>query len=141
MSRPQVKIFCMSGKPLSQGTYMTNMKALSETVKSYDQCYFFFKVGHRSKSRSQVKFFLDEWEALVTRNIYAKYKGSISNGSKIMNNVKVVQPTNKPRNQQTDRAKTICPHFVIGFIKKTDTLSFGNGPVQRVMQDKFTQHE
>ena len=25
--------FFMSGKPLSQGTYMSNMKALSETVK------------------------------------------------------------------------------------------------------------
>ena len=24
----QVKFFCMSGKPLSQGTYMPNMKAL-----------------------------------------------------------------------------------------------------------------
>ena len=25
--------FCTSGKPLPQGTYMSNMKALSETVK------------------------------------------------------------------------------------------------------------
>ena len=32
-SRSQVKIFCMSWKPLSQGTYMPNMKALSETVQ------------------------------------------------------------------------------------------------------------
>ena len=31
-SRSQVKIFCMSGKPLSQGTYMPNIKALSQTV-------------------------------------------------------------------------------------------------------------
>ena len=35
-NRSQVKvsvnIVCMSGKPLSQGTYMPNMKALSEQV-------------------------------------------------------------------------------------------------------------
>ena len=31
--RSQVKIFCMIGKPLSQGTYMPNMKALSERVQ------------------------------------------------------------------------------------------------------------
>ena len=31
-SRSQV-VFCMSGKTLSQGTYMPNMKALSETVQ------------------------------------------------------------------------------------------------------------
>ena len=28
------KIFCMSGKPLSQGTHMPNMKALSERVQN-----------------------------------------------------------------------------------------------------------
>ena len=33
--------------------------------------------GHRSK-------YLYEWEALVTRNLHAKYEGSISNGSKAM---------------------------------------------------------
>ena len=32
-SRSQVKIFCMSGKPLSQGIYMPNMKALSQMVQ------------------------------------------------------------------------------------------------------------
>ena len=32
-SRSQVKIVCMSGKPLSQGTYMPNIKALSQTVQ------------------------------------------------------------------------------------------------------------
>ena len=32
-SRSQVKFVCMSGKPLSQGTYMPNMKALFEMVK------------------------------------------------------------------------------------------------------------
>ena len=75
----------MSGKPLSQGTYMPNMKALSETVqKLWPMLFFFFKVGHRSRSRSQVKFILYEWEALVTRNLHAKYKGSNSNGSKVM---------------------------------------------------------
>ena len=39
--------------------------------------------------------FLYEWEALVTRNLHTKYTGSISNGSKVMTNVKVVQPTNR----------------------------------------------
>ena len=46
--------FCMSGKPLSQRTYMSNMKALSEMVKNVN---FFFEVGHRWRSRSQVNFF------------------------------------------------------------------------------------
>ena len=48
-----------------------------------------------------------EWEAFVTRNlhVHAKYEGSISNSSKVMTNVEVVQPTD----QQTDRAKTVCP--------------------------------
>ena len=41
-SRSQVKVkvkvrdqifFCMSGKPLSQGTYMPNIKALSKTIQ------------------------------------------------------------------------------------------------------------
>ena len=37
---------------------MPNMKALSETVqKLSDQGQFFFKVGHRSRSRSEVKTF------------------------------------------------------------------------------------
>ena len=39
--------FCTSGKPLSQGTDMSNMEAISETVKKLCQCYFFFKFGHR----------------------------------------------------------------------------------------------
>ena len=30
--------------------------------------------------------FLYEWEALVTRNLHVKYKGSISNCSKVMTN-------------------------------------------------------
>ena len=33
-SMSQVKIFRMSGKPLSQGTYMPYMKALSERVQN-----------------------------------------------------------------------------------------------------------
>ena len=61
----------------------------------------FFKVGHRS--RSQVKIFLCEWEALVTRNLHSKYKGSISNGPKVMTNVKVVQPTNQQTNKPANR--------------------------------------
>ena len=77
----------MSGKPLSQGTYVPIMKALSEMFKSYDRFYFFFKVDHSQGHRST--FFLYEWEALVTRNLHAKYKGSTSNGSKVMTNVKV----------------------------------------------------
>ena len=31
--------------------------------------------------------FLHEWEALVTRNLHAKYEDSISKGSKVMSNV------------------------------------------------------
>ena len=34
-SKSQVKIFCMSGKPLSQGTYMPNIKALSQMVQKF----------------------------------------------------------------------------------------------------------
>ena len=49
--------------------------------KSYDQCYFFFfKVCHRLN-------FWYEWEALVTRNLLAKYEGPVCNGSKVMTNV------------------------------------------------------
>ena len=55
--------------------------------------------------------FLYEWEALVTRNLHAKYEGSIGKGSKLMTNVKGVQQTNKPTKQPTDRAKTICPLY------------------------------
>ena len=71
--------FCMSGKPLSQGTHISNMKALSEKVKElWPMLYFSLKSvtgegqGHRSK-------FLYEWEALVTNtfNLYTKYEGSI----------------------------------------------------------------
>ena len=48
-SRSEVKIFCMSGKPLSQGTYMSNIKALSEMVQELSgQGQFFLQ------SRSQV---------------------------------------------------------------------------------------
>ena len=74
-SRSEV-IFFMSGKPLSQETYMPNIKAVSQMVQSHQaNLNFFFKVGHRSRSRSQVKI-LYEWEALVTRNLHAKYEGS-----------------------------------------------------------------
>ena len=63
-----------------------------------------------------------EWEALVTRNLHAKYKGSISNGSKVRTNVKVVQLTN----QQIDRAKTICPRFTTGDIKRAQVYDRDN---------------
>ena len=43
------------------------------------------------RTRSQVKvrglIFLYEWEALVTKNLHAKYKGYNWNGSKVMSNV------------------------------------------------------
>ena len=52
--------------------------------------------------------FLYEWEALVTRNLQAKYEGSISNGSKVKTNVKVVQPTNKPTNRQGKNNMSRC---------------------------------
>ena len=70
-------------KPLSQGTYMPNMKALSKTVqklsemvqKLWPMLIFFFKVGHRFKVTGQN--FLYEYEALVTKNLHTKYEGSI----------------------------------------------------------------
>ena len=61
---------------------------------------FFFKVGHKVKVKVTGQEFLYEWEALVTRNLHAKYEGSIWKGSKLMTNVKVVQQTNKPTNRQ-----------------------------------------
>ena len=80
-SRSEVKLFCMSGKPLSQGTYMLNIKALSQTVQKFLLI----------KSQVQVKVtdqkFLYEWEALVRRNLHAKYEGSTWNGSKVMTKV------------------------------------------------------
>ena len=54
-SRSQVKYFCMSGKPLSQGTYMPNMKALPEMVQKLLPMLIFLQVGHRL--RLQVKIF------------------------------------------------------------------------------------
>ena len=48
------------------------MKAVSETVQTLYRCYF-FEEGHSSK-------FLYEWEALFTRNLQAKYEGSIWKG-------------------------------------------------------------
>ena len=115
-SRSQVKFFfCMSGKPLSQGTYMSNMKALSEMFKKlWPMLIFFFKVGHwwRWRSRSQVRFFLCEWEALITMNLHAKFEDYIWKDSKLMTNVK------EQTNQQSDRAKTICPAIATGDIKR-----------------------
>ena len=57
---------------------------------------FFFKVGHRSK------FFCMSGKPLSqrTRNLHAKYEGSIWKGSKHMTNVKVVQQTNKETGQK-----------------------------------------
>ena len=89
---------------------MPNMKALSQTVpKLSGRGLFLFKVDHRSWSMSQVIFYvmikvmtkvtfflsrsqvkvkgqltLYEWEALAIRKLHAKYKGSISNGSKVI---------------------------------------------------------
>ena len=55
MSPVKVKVtgqfffFCTSGKPLSQGTYMSNRKALSEKIqKLWPMLIFFFKVGQSS---------------------------------------------------------------------------------------------
>ena len=65
-------------KPLSKGTYMPNKKLYLKWFKSYlAKIIFFFKVGHRSRSRSEVNFFLYEWEAFITISLHAKYKGSI----------------------------------------------------------------
>ena len=75
-----------------------------------------------------------EWEALVTRNLHAKYKGSILNGSKVLTNVKVFQQTNKPTNQQTDRAKTICPRYCYGGHKMWAILKGNNWfPIDHVV--------
>ena len=106
----------MNGTPLSQGTYTPNIKALPQTVQKLRPM---LKVDQTILlSRSQVKVtgqnILYECEALVTRNLHAKYKGSISNGSKVMTNVKVVQPTNKPTNR---RQKQYVPAIATGDIK------------------------
>ena len=53
---------------------------------------FFFKVGHMSKSRSEVRFFCMSGKPL-SQGTYMPNKGSTSNGSKLMTNVKVVHPT------------------------------------------------
>ena len=79
---------------------MTSVIVVQPTNQQTD-----FKIGHSSRSRSQVKIFV-----FVTRNLHAKYKCAISNGKQVMTNVKV-GPSNKPKNQQTDRAKTICPRY------------------------------
>ena len=78
---------------------------------------FFFKEGHKSRSRSEVNFFI--WVGSPCHKeptVHAKYKGSTSNSSKVMFNLKSC-PTNKPKNPQTDRAKTICPRSDTGDIK------------------------
>ena len=69
---------------------MTNVKVVQKNLYSKSQV----------KVKVTGQIFLYEWEALITRNSHAKYKGSISNSSKVMTNVKVVQPTNKPTNRQ-----------------------------------------
>ena len=72
-----IYFFCMSGKPLSQGTYMTNMKSLSETVKKlWPMLIFSLKKvtgkgqGHRSKSYTvQPRYNASRYNAnsLITR--------------------------------------------------------------------------
>ena len=108
-SRSQVKILCISGKPLSQGTYMSNIMVLSRTIQ---KLWPVLKLSNKPTSRSQVMVkvtgqnFLYEWEALVTRNLHAKYKGSTSNGSKVMTNVKIVQKFFKVGHRSRSQVKT-----------------------------------
>ena len=49
----------MSGKPVSQGTYMPNMKALSQKVQKLLPMFLFF-----SFERSQVNFYCRSWQPL-----------------------------------------------------------------------------
>ena len=79
------KFFLMSGKPLSQGTYMPNMKVLSQRDQKLWPMLIF--PSKQVTSQGQRSNFLCEWEALVTRNLHAKYEGSILNRSKVMTNV------------------------------------------------------
>ena len=72
---------------------------------------FFFKLGHRSRSRPEVKIFYMSGKPL-SQETY-KPKGSISNGSKVMTNVKVVQPTNPQTNKQTGQ-KQYVPTLLLG---------------------------
>ena len=50
---------------------------------------FFFKVGQRSWSRSQVQNIWYRWKGLVIRITHAKYERLIFKGKKVMANVKV----------------------------------------------------
>ena len=59
---------------------------------------FFFKAGH-VKVKVKGQFFLYKWEALVTKNLHAKYKGSVSKGSKVMNNVNFFKVGHRSRSQ------------------------------------------
>lgn len=52
-----------------------------------------------------------------TKNPHAKNKGSISEGSKVMPNVKVVKWTDQLTDQRTDKAKTVCSRYATGDIK------------------------
>ena len=56
-SRSQVKIFCMSGKPLSQGTYMPNTKALSQKVQKIWPMLFFSLKQVTSQGQGQRSIF------------------------------------------------------------------------------------
>ena len=51
--------------------------------------------------------YLYEWEALVTRNLHAKYEGSIWKGSKLMTNFIVVQQTNRQTRQNAIATRDI----------------------------------
>ena len=65
---------------------------------------FFFKVGHRWRSRSQVKFFWMSGKPLP-QGTYMRNMKALSE------RVQNLWPMLKLSNKQTDRAKTICPRY------------------------------
>ena len=61
-------------KALSQGTHMSNMKALSRRIKKlWPMLKFFSKVGQRSRLRLQVQNLWFRRKGLVIKYTYAKY--------------------------------------------------------------------
>ena len=81
------KYFDTSRKILSQEMSMYNMEALSIfSLKSYDQCQFFFKLF---KCQGQKIQYLQK--DLIKRDIYVKYQSSSTHYSEVIRKVKVLK--------------------------------------------------
>ena len=115
--------FCISGKPLSQGSYMSNMKALSETVnKLWPMLFFFFKVGHRQRSRSQVKIFCMSVKPL-SQGTYMPKNRMKALSEKVQNLWPMLKLSNKQTNTQKGQ-KQVVPAIATRNIKSFLFLLF-----------------